>query len=494
MKDNILSKLQVESCLLCNDAECDNVCPFIKPARIIRAVRFDNSLGAEISLPRNNPCLDCQAPCRYACPIHINIPKIVSNLYDEKEKIDLVPKYETVDISTDICGVKLENPFLLSSSVVASSYEMCERAFNMGWAGAVFKTISMIDMHESSPRFSALKNSDGSFYGFKNIEQLSDNTVKENLEIIKKLKSKFPQKVIVASIMGRNEEEWEYLSRAVSEAGADVIECNFSCPNMKDHGLGSDIGQDLEATALCTRASRRGTKKPLLVKLTPNVADMRPFAELSRENGADGIALINTVKSITGVNLDSFSSYPSVNDKFAIGGYSGMAVKPIALRFLAELAKDEKLKGMHLSGMGGIKSWRDAVEFISLGASSVQITTAVMEYGYRIIDDLIMGLKIYMAEKNLKNIDALRGKALNHLVPADSLERDTVVYPKFIREKCVGCQRCFISCQDGGHQAISISSKDNKPILNPQKCVGCHLCILVCPSEAIVSSEKRVKK
>ena len=226
----------------------------------------------------------------------------------------------------------------------------------------------------------------------------------------------------------------------------------------------------------------------------PNVAKMSPAAEAAGRGGADGIAAINTIKSIIGVNPHTYISAPAVHGMSAVGGYSGNAVKPIALRFIAELGQNPALSGMHLSAMGGVETWQDALEFILLGAGSVQVTTVVMQYGYRIIDDLKAGLNLYLAEKGFSCVKEAQGLALESVSDTtDVLERDTVVFPKFNREKCIGCGRCMISCMDGGHQAIRLD-ENRRPILNGKNCVGCHLCVLVCPQRAIVSARKRVKK
>ncbi len=178
----------------------------------------------------------------------------------------------------------------------------------------------------------------------------------------------------------------------------------------------------------------------------------------------------------------------------AVGGYSGNAVRPIALRFIAEMGQNPKLTGMHLSAMGGVETWQDALEFILLGAGSLQVTTAVMQYGYRIIDDLKAGLNLYLAEKGLGSVKEVQGKALDSVLETTStLERDTVLFPRFHREKCIGCGRCAISCSDGGHQAISLG-RNRKPVLDGEKCVGCHLCVLVCPQRAITAARKRFPK
>ena len=484
-------------CALCEDAPCSAACGKLDAAGLLRSIWFDDEKVAAARLPEESPCLGCDAPCEGACvrPREVPIRDLIGRLYERvKPSLEAaLPESEDL-LRTDLCGVPLENPFLLSSSVVASTYDMCARAFEAGWAGACFKTVCSFDIHEASPRFSAITGDNGTIIGFKNIEQLSDHSVAENMEIFRRLKKNYPTKFILASIMGQNEAEWEELSRLCEQNGADAIELNFSCPNMMDDGLGSDIGQVPELVERFTAAARRGAKIPILAKLTPNVATMSPAAEAAKRGGADGIAAINTIKSIIGVNPHTYVSAPAVHGMSAVGGYSGNAVKPIALRFIAELGQNPALKGMHLSAMGGVETWLDALEFILLGGGSIQVTTAVMQYGYRIIDDLKAGLLLYLREKDFSSVNEVRGLALGSVSDTtDVLERDTVIFPRFHREKCIGCGRCVVSCADGGHQAIRLD-EDRRPVLNGQKCVGCHLCVLVCPQGAITSSRKRISR
>lgn len=481
-------------CVLCHNALCSKACKKgIDPAKIIRSARFKNYDGA-VDLYKCSSCETCDHPCTAACKMQVNIPEILASLDKLRPKLEGCCDCDSVDLSCDICGVKAENPFFLSSSVVGSNYEMVECAFKMGWAGVAFKTISRMDIKEASPRFAVNKNSNGDWFGFKNIEQLSDHSVEENLEIFKKLKANYPEKIIIASIMGRNEAEWEELARAVTQAGADVIECNFSCPNMEYEETGSDVGQCPELVEKYTRATRRGSDLPILAKMTPNITDMRVPARSAVAGGADGIAAINTIKSITGINLDTQTPLPAVHGASMLGGYSGDAVRPIALRFIGEMRCDDKLSGIHLSGMGGITTWTDAAEFIMMGASSLQVTTAVMQYGYRIIEDLTQGLKIFMAQRGYKNISEFVGAAAGNLVANDEIERATQLYPKFDKSKCIGCGRCYLSCRDGGHQAVCFDEDTNKVSLDPKKCVGCMLCSLVCPTGCITSGPRVPKK
>ncbi len=484
---------EVCRCLLCDHAACTAVCPHgVDPAGLLRSLRFENHVGAAARLQKNFPCIGCDAPCEQACvqkanPIHIK--RVLLALQQDSLSMEQLPE-TPVDLSCDFLGVHLENPFLLSSSVVASTYEKISRAFDMGWAGACFKTLCDFIPQEASPRYSALPSEHG-FAGFKNIEQLSCNSLAEDLDIIRRLKQDYPHKVMIVSIMGRNDEEWERLARLSQAAGADIIECNFSCPNMEQDGLGVDIGQDPAAVARYTQAARRGTSLPLLAKLTPNVADMRPFARVAMENGVDGIAAINTIKSLMGMNLDTYATEPSVRGLSGVGGYSGHAVKPIALRFIWEMASDPKLHHVPISGMGGIDTWRDAVEFLLLGANHVQITTSVMQYGARIIEDLIDGIIWYLREKALPRLSDLQGLGLENVTDLDELNRKTKLLPRFHRQKCLGCGRCALSCRDGGHEALHMT--EGKPMMNPSLCVGCHLCVLVCPAKAISPYGKRIE-
>ena len=488
-------RTEMIQCLICENAPCTHACPHFDPAKELRAIWFGNEKVASLRLPDPLPCASCDAPCEGSCvrPHEVPIRRLMCRTAELKEEnVKLTPEDEAL-LKTDICGIPVENPFLLSSSVVSSTYDMCARAFEAGWAGAAFKTICLMDIHEASPRFSCIKSDSGTIIGFKNIEQLSDHALVENLDIFRRLKHDYPNKFLLASIMGRDEEEWAWLAHEVEKTGADALELNFSCPNMTEEGTGSDVGQVPELVERYTRAVKNAVSIPVLAKLTPNVNTMVDAAFAAVRAGADGIAAINTIKSLMDMDPDSFEMEPNIRGKTAVGGLSGQAVRPIALRFIYELAQYPELNDLHISGMGGVETWKDALEFIALGADSVQVTTAVMEYGYRIIEDLKDGLIYFMKTKGITDFRTLVSAALNTVVDTEDLERDTMIYPSFNRKTCIGCERCYVSCRDGGHQAITPGA-DRKPVLDPAKCVGCHLCVLICPTESITSSGVRVKK
>ncbi|MCL6269402.1 NAD-dependent dihydropyrimidine dehydrogenase subunit PreA [Sansalvadorimonas sp. 2012CJ34-2] len=393
------------------------------------------------------------------------------------------------DLSINFLGVEFPNPFCLSSSPVGNCYDMCKKAYDMGWGGVVFKTIGFFVADEVSPRFDILDKEDTPFVGFKNMEQIAEHPLEENLATIKRLKQDYPDRVLIASIMGANEQEWEDLARLAEEAGADMLELNFSCPQMTSHAMGSDVGSSPDLCRRYCQAVKRGSKLPVLAKMTPNVTDMCEVAIASIEGGADGIAAINTVKSVCNVDLQKKIGMPVVNGKSSVSGYSGKAVKPIALRFIQQMRSHPSLKDIPVSGIGGIETWEDAAEFILLGSGTLQVTTGVMQYGYRIVEDMKNGLMHYMEEQGVDSLSDLVGLATDNIIPAEELDRDYIVYPHIDQEKCVKCGRCYISCYDGAHQAIEWNDAIRSPSCDKDKCVGCHLCGHVCPVGAISFGE-----
>ena len=469
-------------CLMCLDAPCTKACKTGDPARAIRAIRFDNHKPA---LQWVKDCSDEDLERAEQACIHYNSPirirSLIRSILD-----DDVDNSHYPDLSIDFCGIKCENPFFLASSAVCTNYEMVAHAFDMGWAGVFYKTICLEDIYEVSPRFDAMyAAARGDFYGFRNMEQLSENSVEVDFDILRRLKRDYPTKIVVASIMGKTEEEWATLAKMAQEAGCDAVELNFSCPQMKTEGMGSDVGQSPELVEAFTACVKRAVTIPVIAKMTPNITHITEPAEASLQGGADALSAINTIKSVT------MSQKAEVSDQRTVSGYSGRAVRPIALRHVLEMAQMPQKPV--LSGIGGIETWRDALEFIQLGCSNVQVCTAVMQYGYRIIDDLILGLQRYMVKCGVTRLQELVGEQLPSFTKPSHLNRTTIVYPKFNAEQCVGCGRCAISCSDGGHQAIVFDVEARRPHLVGTKCVGCHLCRLVCPTGAIGLS-KRVEK
>ena len=472
---------EVARCLLCENAPCGE-----KTARALRALRFDNLWTARELFDQLN---DAEIEAAQKACIHYDKPIRISEL-----KKSLTSNSEAVQPPTgeaglpslelNFCDMVCENPFFLASSAICTNYEMVARALEAGWAGVFYKTICKQDIREVSPRFDAVRKEGTPFVGFRNMEQLSENPYTMDFDILHRLKVNYPSKRIIASIMGQTEEEWIELAKMAEDAGCDAVELNFSCPQMKLTGLGSDIGQNNELILLYTAIVHEAVKIPVIPKMTPNVKGLTKPALSCYFGGAHGISAINTIKSIT------MSDGAQVSGKKTVSGYSGKAVKPIALRMIYEITGNPILhkagieKHVDISGIGGIETWRDALEFIQLGCRNVQVCTAVMQYGYRIIDDLILGLQHYMAERGIGELKKLVGEELKNIVMPSDLDRETMVFPKIDREKCIGCGRCFISCQDGGHQAISFEA-DRQPRIIGRKCVGCHLCRLVCPTGAI---------
>ncbi|WP_346207504.1 NAD-dependent dihydropyrimidine dehydrogenase subunit PreA [Caldifermentibacillus hisashii] len=398
------------------------------------------------------------------------------------------------DLSINFLGVECENPFFLSSSPVCNNAEQISKAFDAGWAGIFYKTVGINGMDEVSPRFDITTKETTPWTGFKNMEQISERSLAENVEDIKILKAKYPNKVIGISIMGSNEEEWVTLAKEVTAAGADILELNFSCPQMTSHAMGSDVGQNPELVYKYTKAVVNNTHLPVVAKMTPNIGKMEEPALAAMRAGAQGVSAINTIKSITNIDLDILTGKPVVNGKSSISGYSGSAVKPIALRFITQLAKCEELNEVQLSGIGGIETWQDAIEFILLGCRNVQVTTSVMQYGYRIVEDMITGISHFMEERGVDRLDELVGIALNNIIPAEELDRSFQIIPHIDLEKCIGCGRCYISCYDGSHQAIAWDGETRTPKIIKEDCVGCHLCMNVCPVTNCITSGEVIFK
>lgn len=470
-------------CLLCHEAPCSQACPRGNdPARAFRALKFENDrcVGQYLN---EQTCAGCDAPCEKAC-IH---PDFALRIRAIAQGIAPIQASKQPSLAMEFCGIQCENPFFLASSVIASSYEMIAKAFRMGWAGVYYKTMTFSDIHEVSPRFDQVGKEGTPFIGFRNMEQLSVNSPEEDYAILKRLKEEFPTKIIVASIMGSTDEEWVKLAKMAEEAGCDMVECNFSCPHMAAKGRGSDVGQNPELVEHLTSVVRGATKLPVIAKMTPNITHIEEPAIAAVHGGADAISAINTIKSIT------MKRRSEVAGKSTISGYSGKAVKPIAQRFILDMRKDAELNHIPLSGVGGIESWRDALQYIVLGCSNVQVCTAVMEYGYRIIDDLTTGIQEWMVREGIETLEAVRGRAVDQFVRTDELDRGTYILPRIDRNRCIGCGRCYVSCYDGGHQAIRFDSATRMPYILGDRCVGCHLCALVCPTEAILPT-KRIGK
>ena len=475
---------EASRCLLCQDAPCTKVCKHGDPARAIRAIRFDNHKPA---LRWVKDCSDSDLERAEQACIHYNWPIRIKEMLRSIHPDDVDDSaYPALDI--DFCGIHCENPFFLASSAVCTNYEMVAKAFEAGWAGVFYKTICMQEIKEVSPRFDAMHNNatHGDFYGFRNMEQLSDNPVEKDFYDLHRLKTDYPTKVVIASIMGQTEEEWIALAKMAEEAGCDAVELNFSCPQMKHEGMGSDVGQNPELVRDFTACVKDNVNIPVIPKMTPNITHIAEPAEACIKAGADAISAINTIKSVT-MDADA-----EVAGQRTISGYSGRAVRPIALRHILELAQ-MPIK-TELSGIGGIETWRDALEFIQLGCNNVQVCTAVMQYGYRIIDDLILGLQRYMAKRGISHLQDIVGEQLTKFLKPDHLDRDTIIYPKFDKQLCVGCGRCEMSCNDGGHQALVFDHDTRQPRLVGTKCVGCHLCRIVCPTGAIGLSKRITKR
>jgi dihydropyrimidine dehydrogenase (NAD+) subunit PreA len=332
--------------------------------------------------------------------------------------------------------------------------------------------------------------------GLNNIELITDRSLELNLIEIAEVKRRYPDNVIVVSLMvDSNADAWDSIIIQVEQAGADAIELNFGCPHgMSERGMGAAVGQVPEYTCDITGWAKASATVPVFVKLTPNITDIRVAARAAKDGGADAVSLINTINSITGVDLDSFTPRPVVGNQSSHGGYCGPAVKPIALNMVASIAADPLTEDLPISGIGGISTWEDVAEYILLGSTTIQVCTAVMHYGYRIVEDMTEGLSNYLDSKGMSSVNELRGLSVNKVTDWQSLDINYVVKAAIDQDKCIHCGLCYIACQDGAHQAIGTkrTADDKTDVwIIDDLCVGCNLCSLVCPVQDCITMEER---
>ena len=395
------------------------------------------------------------------------------------------------DLTSNCGGIISPNPFWLASAPPANSGEQVQRAFDAGWGGAVWKTLGTPIQNVSS-RFAAIRWQGASGAGFNNIELITDRPLDVNFREIYETKKRFPKHAIITSLMVETRDEWREFIQRAEEAGSDGIELNFGCPHgMCERGMGSAVGQEPAVNERITSWAKEFANIPVLVKLTPNVADILPHGLAAQAGGGDGVSLINTIKSIIGVDIDNFVIQPSVDKLSTNGGYCGAAVRPIALHMVAALARDPRFQ-IPISGIGGITNWRDAVEFILLGSSSVQVCTEVMLRGYRIVGDMIEGLETYMATHGMDTLDDMVGRAIPSFSEWGSLDLNYETVAKIDANACIGCQLCMVACHDGAHQCIHPDPDGTirVPVVDEDECVGCNLCQIVCPVEGCITMEE----
>jgi dihydropyrimidine dehydrogenase (NAD+) subunit PreA len=391
------------------------------------------------------------------------------------------------DLTSNTAGIVSPNPFWLASAPPANSGDQIKRAFDHGWGGAVWKTLGQPIQNVSS-RFGAIGWKGNNGVGFNNIELITDRPLETNFREIADVKKHYPKHAVIVSLMVETKEEWrEIIARSI-DAGADGLELNFGCPHgMCERGMGSAVGQEPAVNERITGWVMEYSTIPVLVKLTPNVGDIRPHGLAAQRGGANGVSLINTIKSIIGVDLDTFVPRPMVGNQSSNGGYCGAAVRPIALHMAAALARDPKFH-LPISGIGGVTNWRDAVEFLLLGSSSVQVCTEVMLRGYRIVEDMIEGLETWMDEKGFQKLDDFVGKSVPAYSEWGDLDLNFESIAKIDAAACIGCNRCMVACHDGAHQCIHPNPDGSKvPVVDEDECVGCNLCQIVCPVPDCIS-------
>ncbi|OQY94010.1 MAG: dihydropyrimidine dehydrogenase subunit B [Sphingobacteriales bacterium UTBCD1] len=400
------------------------------------------------------------------------------------------------DLTCNFLGIHSPNPFWLASAPPTDKKYNVLRAFEAGWGGVVWKTLGT-QVKNVSSRYSAVNYNGSKMMGFNNIELISDRPLEINLREITEVIKEFPDRAMIVSLMAdNNRNAWHELIKKVEDTGAHGLELNFGCPHgMTERGMGAAVGQDPGIACMVVEWVMEAATIPVITKLTPNVHSVVPTGRSVVKAGSNALSLINTIQSVTGIDLDTFVPNPNVGGKSVFGGYCGPAVKPIALKMLATLSQDEVTNKVPISGIGGISTWKDAVEFMLLGATSVQVCTAAMKYGFRIVEDLCEGMSNWMEEKGFKTINDFIGRSVPALTHWEDLDINFHIVANIRQEKCIHCGLCHIACEDTSHQAIKLAYGDpyNTYTIIEENCVGCNLCQLVCPVDnCITMVEHRV--
>ena len=398
------------------------------------------------------------------------------------------------DLTTNFLGIQSPNPFWLASAPPTDKEYNVRRAFEAGWGGVVWKTLGSEGppvVNVNGPRYGAIYGADRRLLGLNNIELITDRPLQTNLDEITRVKKDYPDRAVIVSIMVPcDEESWKAILPRVSETGADGIELNFGCPHgMSERGMGSAVGQVPEYIQMVTEWCKMYYDKPVIVKLTPNITDIRKPATAAHAGGADAVSLINTINSITSVDLDDFAPEPTIDGKGSHGGYCGPAVKPIALSMVSEIARNPETHGLPISAIGGITTWRDAAEFMVMGAGNVQVCTAAMTYGFKIVEEMKRGLSAWMDEKGYASTQDFVGKAIPNVTDWQYLNLNYVTKARIDQDACIKCGRCYAACEDTSHQAISMSPERVFDVIDAE-CVACNLCVDVCPVEDCITMER----
>ena len=396
------------------------------------------------------------------------------------------------DLKSNFLGIPSPNPFWLASAPPTDKGYNVNRAFEAGWGGAVWKTLGADPpiVNVNGPRYSALHSNDRRVIGFNNIELITDRPLQTNLDEIHQIKRDWPDRAVIVSVMlPMQEETWAKYVPMIEDTGADALELNFGCPHgMSERGMGAAVGQVPEYIGMATTWCKKIARIPVIVKLTPNVTNILPPAKAAMDAGADAVSLINTINSIMRVDYDTLQMYPTTDGMGTHGGYCGEAVKPIALHMVAEIARNKETCNLPISGIGGITDWRDAVGFLALGADNLQVCTAAMIYGFKIIDDLNDGLNNFLDSKGMTSITDLVNTAIPSVTDWQYLNLNYVEKAFIDQDLCIKCGRCHIVCEDTSHQAITSSVDGDRHFeVIDAECVGCNLCTSVCPVDGCIT-------
>ncbi|WP_227479845.1 NAD-dependent dihydropyrimidine dehydrogenase subunit PreA [Escherichia coli] len=534
----LLAIKEASRCLLCHDAPCSQACPAqTDPGKFIRSIYFRNFKGAAETIRENNAL---GAVCARVCPTE-KLCQSGCTRAGVDTPIDIGRLQRFVTDFEQQTGMEIYQPGTKTLGKVAiigagpAGLQASVTLTNQGYDVTIYEKEAQAGgwLRNGIPQFRLPQSVLDA--EIARIEKMGV-TIKCNNEIGKTLtleQLKAENRAVLVTVGLSSGSGLPLFEHSDIEIAVDFLhrarqaQGDISIPQSALIIGGGDVAMDVASTlkvlgcqaVTCVAreeldefpasekefASARELGVSIIDGFTPVAVEgnkvtfkhVRLPGELTmaaKRGGADGIAAINTVKSITNIDLNQKIGMPIVNGKSSISGYSGKAVKPIALRFIQQMHTHPELRDFPISGIGGIETWEDAAEFLLLGAATLQVTTGIMQYGYRIVEDMASGLSHYLADQGFDSLQDMVGLANNNIVPAEDLDRSYIVYPHINLDKCVGCGRCYISCYDGGHQAMEWSEKTRTPHCNTEKCVGCLLCGHVCPVGCIDLGEVKFKK
>ena len=395
-------------------------------------------------------------------------------------------------LQTEFLGFETENPWCVASAPPAATGKLMADAFDAGWGAAIMKTVGPVEepIINVAPRIQTMKKWNREI-AMQNIELITDRRLSVWLDELKILRKRYPQKMIIGSIMapGHDMDAWAKLIESMNQVGCDAVELNLGCPHgMPERDMGAICSQDADIVYNIVSTAKGASKVPILTKLTPNVTNIKVMAQAAKRGGTDAVTVINTVNGIIGIDIYKRKPHLSVNGYTAIGGISGNAVKPMGLKCVAECKQATELP---ISATGGITTGSDGVEYLLMGASQLQVCTEIMIRGFKIVSGLNKGLEGYLDKMGFQTINEAKGDLYKNVTSFEYLlQHSSSEKVQVNEETCTGCNLCVVACDDAGYDALNLKeiidakrTQGTRKVADViyDKCTGCNLCVAVCP-------------